>query len=92
MSYQREYPANQFTGNVHLNYQYYYPSDLDADVYNIVTDGLEFEFLPFHKFFDACLNQSALYKARNKKHCAAVDRYGSTKKVSANKVARRVFC
>ena len=90
-SYQRDHPANQFMGNVHLNFQYYYPSDLDKNVYGILQEGVDFTSPLFQGFFASCLEQSAQYKARNKKHCAAVDRYGTTKNVKVSKVARRVF-
>ena len=78
-SFQRDHPANQFMGNVHLNYQYYYPSDLDKNVYDILQEGVDFTSPLFQRFFASCLEQSAQYKARNKKHCAAVERYGAVK-------------
>ena len=50
-SFQRDHPANQFMGNVHLNYQYYYPSDIDKNVYDILKEGVNFTTVIFQRFF-----------------------------------------
>ena len=91
-SYDRSHPANKFMQNVHFSYQYYLGNDLPSGVLEAVNNG-DIESTAFRTFFLRCLDKSAAFKIRNRKHCKASERYSSEKpaRANANRVVKRAF-
>ena len=82
-SFDRDHDANKFMQNVHVNYQYYFGADLNADVLESLKEG-NVESDAFKAFFGSCLDKSVDFKMRNEKFCKATERYAADKPQRAN--------